>query len=535
MYIKSAIEDNALLTLLTYIKAMRIRVTRKSVEETLLSHPDYPSMLSLSDALNKWHVENGVVKMSPGDLLKLNAPFITYLRQDGGIFAFVKLIQGDTVEWMHSQKGWQKDTFGDFVTKWNGTALISESSAESGENGYAKKRRLEIWGWVSSTGTAIAAAVVFVMLGYMQSWKIQGDFQLLGTAGVLAINVFGLVACIALTLMQLHPENELAKKFCGTDSGTGCSKVLDSDGSKLGGILSWSDVGLFYFTSSVTLTFFSMSDWSLLYAVAIMNFLALPFTFFSIYYQAVVLKSWCRLCLLVQGVLWISFVMTALSIGMGTDFSGQILHSLVYVAISLLIGLIAAKLLTRYLHITSELKKNIHDNRRLKYNRGVFDYLLSLEKGMPEIPDDVDLVVMGDRKSDNVLTVVTNPFCEPCSQLHGEIQDLIRLDPAIRIQFIFTSTNEPDDLRGEFVRQLLAIPEDERIPYLNQWFELKQKSLSKWKTGMQKSPDKMTYQTVNLYRAWCRAANIVKTPTIYVNGRELPKVYGLHDVKLIVG
>jgi uncharacterized membrane protein len=535
MYIKSAIEDNAILTLLTYIKAMRIRVTRKSVEDALLTHPDYPSMLSLSDALNKWNVDNGVVKISPVDLLKLNSPFITYLRQDGGIFAFVKAVKNDSVEWMHSQKGWQKETFGDFITKWNGTALIAELSAESGETGYPEKRRIEILGYLGRIGTSVAAVITLFMLCYIQLWKTRSDVHLHGVIGLLAVNLLGFFACVVLALIQLHPEHQLVRKFCSADGNAGCNKVLESNGSKLAGVLSWSDVGLFYFTSLITLTFFAMADQDILSAVVLINFFSLPFTLFSIYYQAVVLKAWCRLCLSVQVVLWVSCALAFSSTGGAVNFSEQIHKSLPYAGISLLVGLIVTKLLTTYLYVISELRKSVRDNRRVKYNKGVFDYLLSLENRMPEIPLDLDRVVIGDRTSDNVITVVTNPFCGPCSQLHGEVQELIRQDPALQINFIFTSTNEPDDLRGEFVRRLLAFPEDMRIQHLNEWFKLKEKNLSKWNIDTDSPSDKAAYDTVNLYRAWCQAANIVKTPTIYVNGRELPKVYGLNDIKLIVG
>lgn len=535
MYIKSAIEDNAILTLLAYVKAMRLKVTRSSVEETLLTHPDYPSMLSLSDALNKWKVENGVVKMSPVDLLKLNVPFITYLREDGGIFAFVRLVKDDSVEWRHSQKGWRKEAFGDFVTKWNGTALIGESSGESGEAGYSQKRQLEILRFLSSIGTGAAVVAILLILCYLQLWKLPAEVQLRGIVGVLLVNILGFFTCLGLALIHLHPENELARKFCGAGDNTGCNKVLESDGAKLAGILTWSDVGLFYFASSVSLTFFSIADNDLLCGLALMNFLSLPFTIFSIYYQAYVLKAWCRLCLLVQAILWVSCVFTTLSIGGVEDFSLRLFKSFPFLAISLLTALVVTKLLTNYLFITNELKRNIRDIRRLKYNKGVLDYLLSMEKGMPELPVDLDLVVFGDRASENVVTVVTNPFCEPCSQMHGEILKLFREGSATQVQFIFTSTNDPDDLRGEFVRRLMTFSDDTRIKHLNEWYKLKEKDLAQWNAGVDTSQNISAYQTVDLYRAWCRAANIVKTPTIYVNGRELPKVYGLNDVKLIIG
>lgn len=51
-------EDNVVFILQKALKCYKIKVTKTSVKEFLLSHPYYPSLKSVCDALNKWNIDN---------------------------------------------------------------------------------------------------------------------------------------------------------------------------------------------------------------------------------------------------------------------------------------------------------------------------------------------------------------------------------------------------------------------------------------------------------------------------------------------
>ena len=50
-----------------------IPVSSKAIERTLLTHPAYPSMQSISDALDSWKVKHVVVRLSLDKLRALDA------------------------------------------------------------------------------------------------------------------------------------------------------------------------------------------------------------------------------------------------------------------------------------------------------------------------------------------------------------------------------------------------------------------------------------------------------------------------------
>lgn len=43
---------------ITFLKLLKVKVNKKTVDETLQNHPDWPSLLCITDSLNKWNVPN---------------------------------------------------------------------------------------------------------------------------------------------------------------------------------------------------------------------------------------------------------------------------------------------------------------------------------------------------------------------------------------------------------------------------------------------------------------------------------------------
>jgi hypothetical protein len=56
--------ENQSLIVAGLLKRLKVNVSIETINETLQSHPDYPSFLSISDSLNNWKVENLVIQTS---------------------------------------------------------------------------------------------------------------------------------------------------------------------------------------------------------------------------------------------------------------------------------------------------------------------------------------------------------------------------------------------------------------------------------------------------------------------------------------
>lgn len=125
---------------------------------------------------------------------------------------------------------------------------------------------------------------------------------------ILLLKVVGLIASWVLLLGTLHVP--FFKRFCPTSPHFDCRRVIDSPAGKVFGVIHAADLGVLYFGGSLlVLVFTAFSPDFYFYVVLLggLNLLTLPYTLFSVMYQAFKVGKWCALCLIVQAVFWLEF------------------------------------------------------------------------------------------------------------------------------------------------------------------------------------------------------------------------------------
>ena len=96
--------ENCLVVTKKLLKILNINFTDEFVENHLLSHPNYPSILSISSCLDKYKIENVVVKINLDNFEKLPLPCITLMEDSFGSYFFIlKGISNNTVEYLNSK------------------------------------------------------------------------------------------------------------------------------------------------------------------------------------------------------------------------------------------------------------------------------------------------------------------------------------------------------------------------------------------------------------------------------------------------
>ena len=108
--------------------------------------------------------------------------------------------------------------------------------------------------------------------------------------------------------------------------------------------------------------------------------------------------------------------------------------------------------------------------------------------------------------------------------------------PDLQVQIIFTVTSREEDEKAPPVRHFLAIKEqyDEQTldRALSEWYGAAEKNYDSFAakypvTGaLQKHDHQLDAMT-----EWCMTNDIAYTPTIFVNGHELPDMYEIADLK----
>lgn len=154
-----------------------------------------------------------------------------------------------------------------------------------------------------------------------------------------------------LLLLKTHGwSSGWVHRFCTDRSGkSNCSSVLHSKAATLVGEITWSDVGVLYFLFMMLMVLcFCFDDNALGFILSAS--LAFPYTLFSVWYQWRVLHSWCRMCLIVQGVLVLLFIWSLMFLFCGEEkLLLQDWFPLVVLGVCLLSGYFTVKYLLRSL------------------------------------------------------------------------------------------------------------------------------------------------------------------------------------------
>lgn len=527
MFRLSQPKDNAVIALHALVKTLGAKVTAQTVEETVKSHPDYPSMLALSDALLEWQIDNVAVALQPEQLTEAPTPFVAYVATEGGQFTVVKSVDNESVTYLQPQQGWQQEKRTDFVQKWNGTALLAETNSQSGEANYATKRKSEI---LQTLRLPFILAGSFTMLGISLWLSVSvAEPVTWNWYALLIIKLMGIGISALLLWHSVDSGNALVKQLCQLNKKTNCDSILRAKAATLGGWVSWSEIGFTYFTGSFLLLLLSFGNPATQTLLVALTSLAIPYTFFSIYYQAYVARQWCTLCLTVQALLWMELLIGWNGV---ESFSLSLsVYNLSLVVLSFLlpvVGWVSIKPIVLKAAKTGALK---NDLKRFTGNTQLFQQLLFQQPEIPPVVSNMGTITMGNPAADNVLTMVTNPYCKPCATRHGEITKLLEGNPSVKYQIIFAATNDEKDIRGEFMRHLFSLPIEKRSPALDAWYAMEEKSLNKWSKQFGTTDDETTKPTVELHQSWCDLAAVSVTPTLYWNGYKLPEVYQIKDLK----
>ena len=514
--------DNAAATLQVLLRALHVRVTGQTIRDKLLSHPDYPSMLALTDTLAEWQVDSAALQLNTTEQLReLPMPLVAHLNQQGGKYVLVTALKGDHITYTDNERGTVTETLIDFEKQWSGVVLLAEADGKAGEPDYANKRKYEqlqqARGSVVIAG--IALLLVLALVGAGPSLTLA-DFLWLVTKAT------GLFISILLVSKVMGNTNSLADQLCRLTSQTNCNSILNAPAANLWGWLSWADVGLLYFAGgllAVLTVGFAPSVNPVLGGLAL---LALPYTVFSLYYQGVVMRQWCTLCLLVQAVLLAEGLLAATHYTALPNtwqpyalvVGGLLMPALVWMVLKPLL-------------LSHEQGQQHHEQLiKLRRDPDLFRALMQQQAPMPPVTPDMRPVWLGNPDAAHTITMVTNPYCSPCARKHKELEALLSKTADVNVQVVFTC-DSPTGHKTQVALHLMALPQNGPAQTaLADWYSREEPDYTLWAAAhplVGASPDAELVVYYN--QEWSEQANIDATPTLFIDGLRVPPQYTLPD------
>jgi uncharacterized membrane protein len=262
-------------------------------------HPGFPSLLSIAQSLELIGIKTKALKGTTSDLSENDYPSIAHLKSDR--FIIVEKIDKNEVHYIDPGKGRISCKLKDFAEIWSGVVLRGVANKDAGEKNYLLQRKEEIFNTIRNLFVLPGLIILFTLIfayGLTENANLNNLLFLWG------VKLIGLTICLIMFI-----QSSVMQFFCNLSKRASCLKVLNSPAGKILGI-SVAELGVLYFSSSlITLLFLpyiGQMEFNI-FILVIMNLSTLPYTIFSIYYQAFVLNAWCLLCLTVQALFWIEF------------------------------------------------------------------------------------------------------------------------------------------------------------------------------------------------------------------------------------
>jgi uncharacterized membrane protein len=386
--ILNAAEENGVNTVCCLRDCLQLPVTTATIKKQLKEHPDYPSLLSIGDALNSWKVENLSAKITKEKLSGLPTPFITQIRRDGREYFVVvrelkeqAIVVSDLVS-----KQWRELAISEFEKQCTGIVMLVDPQEGAGEKEFRKNKTSQLVR--KSTGVFSVALILFLWLSGSFSAFSQRGVQALAPVALLTLKLLGSYIGVLLLWYEIDQHNPDIQNVCGSAGGkTNCTAILKSNAAKIGDWMSWSEIGFIYFAGGFITLVFGGLNASSLFLISWLNALALPYTVFSIYYQWKVARQWCVLCLTVQAILLTEFIVALLG-GMHGMQSVMTVptNAIGLVALSFIVPATAWYLLKPSLLLAKESSKAKLELARLKHDPQIFNALLEKQKALAVSP-----------------------------------------------------------------------------------------------------------------------------------------------------
>jgi len=169
-------------------------------------------------------------------------------------------------------------------------------------------------------------------------------------------------------------------------------------------------------------------------------------------------------------------------------------------------------------------------------NKELFDYFLSSSKQITSNPEGMGIFLKGTNSKHHVLKVC-NLYCGPCARTHPLLEQLYEAGN-IDLQIVFVPGGG-DKVRLKTIRHLLGIASNGNLEQtrqaLDDWYSQENKDYEAFAAKYPLNGE-LEKQESNIQAMldWSEMEKISHTPTIFINGYELPSTYAVEDLKYVL-
>ncbi|WP_062057054.1 thioredoxin domain-containing protein [Aquimarina longa] len=499
------------------LKRNKIYFDRTELEFQIQSHPSYPSLHAITGVLDHFSIENVAAKVSidSATLQQLPNHFIAQIQEsEKQDLVVVEKKQSAYLVYTTTDKK-QILSEDEFLKKFTGIIVAVEKQGNNQSLLESNSKRKYI---------------AFGILGLFVAFLLFKTTDSVFSICHLVLSIIGVVVSIAIVKQELGLQTSIGDAFCSeTDDQKDCDAVLSSKGAEIIKGYKLSDFSMLYFSVLVTLTFIQILNPVLSYSISL---LTIPITLYSLYYQYIVVKKWCLLCLSIIGVLWLQALISVITDMYITNFVlvDFVVLGIIVVSIWLLWSFIKPLIL----EITT-LRKDKIEAIKFKRNFVLFEGMLNKSHQIDTIIDENQEIVFGNPVSNLEIVIVTNPFCGHCKPVHQQVDEILHKYKGkvkIIIRFNINTEDEDSNVVKITCRMLEIYSQKGAKECLQAMTEIYENGKpDHWLKTWRECTDKERFISVlEKENTWCKNNAINFTPEILINGKFYPKEYKRSDL-----
>lgn len=417
-----------------------------------------------------------------------------------------------------------------FLDIWKGAGVQVSATKKSCEPNFSENQYLERKIVLKRVFVLISIIAILCSAIYYSVLQPMGIY----IASMVFTSIMGIFVSIMLIKKHLHIKSVIADMLCDTSKTNGCDKVTNSfHSSWLKDNYGLAEAAFSYFLVNIIMLLVSPSLLTEVTLFVLSSFVAVIWSFL---FQWIKLKAWCPLCLITDVLLTIQTLICAIYI----IETRKVLESAqdVFILFFLLICyLFVFVLVGAYAGILMKNKTIFEENgqlENLKYSTNTWNALLDIQCHYDTAPANPILASKGNDTGLPTITVIGNPYCRPCAEIHRRVSKL--REYGFPIMYIFTAFSQ--SLLSANDRILGACNDksvDETWGIISQWYEsfLSEDISHSSLQNMEKKELLSARKSSIRQMSWVKNNHINGTPTLLVDGRNIPTGYELEDLMLI--
>ena len=506
------------------LKENKLNIDFDELDFQIQTHPTYPSLHAITGVLDHFNIENLAldVPVTSDTLNQLPNTFLAQVERDTKKQFAVVTKTKDNYQITLDSKNKIIISQSDFLKQFSGIMLAVDKEETLQFDKSSKKKSFLIDSFLLCS--AILTALIFL-----------NSNPSLTTFIFLILSFIGIFITINILKQEQGKASILGDAFCSNSTEKkNCNAVLSSKGATIFEGIKLSDFSLIYFAGLSLATFLLKINNSSIFIPMFISIIALPVTLYSIFYQSVVIKKWCFLCLSIVGLMWIHASLSFAYFTPEYNLTSILITVLSFTTVGAT-WLVKSKLVND----NRALKKLKTEYFKFKKNFELFNSQLSKSKIINTQIKDTKEIIFGNRNSDFHIVMISNPMCGHCKVTHLLINQILRrYSDSIKLTVRFSiSPKTTEDSAFKITTRLLELYHTKgHSKCLHAMDDIysdftTENWLRKWNSC---SNPKTYIPTLREASNWCTENAINFTPEILINGQSYPKTHNRSDLTYFI-